>query len=238
MITPPGNPVLTVTDLAIGIRTRHAFVSRVEDIHFSLAPGDILGIAGESGSGKTLTACAIAGLLPPPMSVGRGRVSRRYYSRVQIIWQDPKGFLNPYLSVLTSIMEPMAAFGMGTAADRHNKAYQLMEIMDLSPELAHHKPGHLSGGQCQRIAIARALSISPELLICDEALVSLDLPQQVKIIRLLARMQKELHLALLFISHDKGTVNALCPKAISLSLPCCRGKNVSSSNMNSNARTK
>lgn len=198
----------------------------LDRISLTLAPGEALGLTGPSGSGKTTIARIALGIETPdsgrvlfrgkPVTTPRGRVSRRYFSRVQIIWQDPQGFLNPYLSVLTSIMEPMAAFGRGTAADRRQKAYHLMEMMDLSPGLAHHKPWRLSGGQCQRVAIARALSVSPELLICDEALVSLDLPQQVKIIRLLSRMQKELNLALLFISHDKDTVNALCPRYISL----------------------
>jgi len=198
----------------------------LDRISLTLDPGEALGLTGPSGSGKTTIARIALGIETPdrgrvlfhgnPVTDPRGRVSRHYYSRVQIIWQDPKGFLNPFLPVLTSIMEPMAAFGRGTAADRHKRAYHLMEMMDLSSDLAHHKPGRLSGGQCQRVAIARALSVSPELLICDEALVSLDLPQQVKIIRLLGRMQKELHLALLFISHDEDTVNALCPRAISL----------------------
>jgi peptide/nickel transport system ATP-binding protein len=206
----------------------------LERISLVLEPGEALGLTGPSGSGKTTIARIVLGIEQPdsgkvlfkgtPVTDPRGQVSRHYFSRVQIIWQDPKGFLNPYLSVLQSIMEPMAAFGMGNAADRRSKAYQLMEMMDLSPKLAHYKPGRLSGGQCQRVAMARALSVSPELLICDEALVSLDLPQQVKIIHLLSRMQKELNLGLLFISHDKDAVNALCSRVISLSLPCCQSK--------------
>ena len=198
----------------------------LDRISLTLTPGEALGLTGPSGSGKTTIARIALGIETTdsgrvlyqgnPVTDPRGRVSRHYYARVQIIWQDPKGFLNPHLSVLTSIMEPMAAFGRGPAAARRKKAYHLMEIMDLSPSLAYHKPGRLSGGQCQRVAIARALSVSPELLICDEALVSLDLPQQVKIIHLLSRMQKELNRALLFISHDKDTVNALCPRYISL----------------------
>lgn len=198
----------------------------LDRISLTLEPGEALGLTGPSGSGKTTIARIALGIETPdsgrvlfqgkPVTDPRGRVSRHYYSRVQIIWQDPQGFLNPYLSVLTSIMEPMAAFGRGTATDRRQKAYHLMEMMDLPPGLAHYKPGRLSGGQCQRVAIARALSVSPELLICDEALVSLDLPQQVKIIRLLKRMQKELNLGLLFISHDNDTVNALCTRIIFL----------------------
>lgn len=198
----------------------------LDRISLTLDPGEALGLTGPSGSGKTTIARIALGIETPdsgrvlfqgkPVTDLRGRVSRHYYSRVQIIWQDPQGFLNPYLSVLTSIMEPMAAFGLGTAADRRSRAYHLMEMMDLPPGLAHCTPGRLSGGQCQRVAIARALSVSPELLICDEALVSLDLPQQVKIIRLLKRMQKELNLGLLFISHDNDTVNALCTRIIFL----------------------
>jgi len=201
----------------------------LDRISLMLDPGEALGMTGPSGSGKTTLARLILGIEKPdsgrilfqenPVTDPRGRVSRRYYSRVQIIWQDPAGFLNPFLPVLTSIMEPMAAFDMGNAADRRTRAYELMEMMALPPALAHHKPGQLSGGQCQRVAMARALSVSPALLICDEALVSLDLPQQVTLIRLLKKMQKELNLSLLFISHDKDTVKALCPRVISLASP-------------------
>ncbi len=151
----------------------------LDRISLTLVPGEALGLTGPSGSGKTTLARLILGIEKPdsgqvlfqgnPVTDPRGRVSRRYFSRVQIIWQDPERFLNPYLSVLTSIMEPMAAFDMGNAAYRRTRAYELMEMMALSPTLARHRPGRLSGGQCQRVAMARALSVSPALLICDEA---------------------------------------------------------------------
>ncbi len=198
----------------------------LDSISLTLYPGEALGLSGPSGSGKTTIARIVLGIEKPdsgevlfmgdPIADIRGRVKRSYYSKVQIIWQDPKGFLNPHLSILTSIMEPMAAFGMGSATDRGDKAHRLMEMTGLSSALAWAKPGQLSGGQCQRAAIARALSVSPKLLICDEALVSLDLPQQVKIIQLLGQMQKTLNLTLLFISHDRGAANALCTRIIFL----------------------
>ncbi len=195
-------------------------------VGFEIARSEALGLIGPSGSGKTTIARIALGMVRPDsgqvrfmgktMPYSGKQVKRSHFSKVQMIWQDPKVYLNPFLPIRASIMEPMAAFGMGTKKERLRQAGHLMEILGLPESSASLTPGQLSGGQCQRVAIARALSVSPELLICDEALVSLDLPQQVKIIRRLMAMQKEMGLSLLFISHDTQTVSRLCQRILYL----------------------
>jgi len=196
------------------------------EIKFDIARSEALGLIGPSGSGKTTIARIILGIVRPDsgqvrfmgktISCSGKQAKRAHFSRVQMIWQDPKVYLNPFLPIQTIIMEPMAAFGMGTKKERIRHAGHLMELLGLPESSCRLKPDQLSGGQCQRVAIARALSVSPELLICDEALVSLDLPQQMKIIKLLITMQKEMGLGLLFISHDTKTVSRLCQRILYL----------------------
>ncbi|WP_084691669.1 ATP-binding cassette domain-containing protein [Desulfobacter vibrioformis] len=144
------------------------------------------------------------------------RPNRKFFSRVQMVWQDPFVYLNPFLSVRTSIVEPMAAFGIGTARERRDRADALMQAMGLDPDLGRYRPGMLSGGQCQRAAIARALSVSPELLICDEVLCGLDLPLQADIMAHLTSIQKDFNMALLFISHDRDSTSRVCSRIIHL----------------------
>ncbi len=200
--------------------------SVLKGVGFDIAGSEALGLIGPSGSGKTTIARIALGMDRPDsgrvrfmgktISYSRNRAKRIHFSRVQMIWQDPKVYLNPFLPIRATIMEPMAAFGMGTKKERLRKADHLMEILGLPKSSGCLKPGQLSGGQCQRVAIARALSVSPKLLICDEALVSLDLPQQVKIIKILMTMQKEMGLSLLFISHDTKIVRRLCQRILYL----------------------
>ncbi|MBU0970764.1 MAG: dipeptide/oligopeptide/nickel ABC transporter ATP-binding protein [Proteobacteria bacterium] len=200
--------------------------SVLKGIGFTIARSEALGLIGPSGSGKSTIARIALGMERPdsgqvrfmgkPISYSGNRAKRAHYSRVQMIWQDPKVYLNPFLPIRTIIMEPMAAFGMGKEKERIRKADHLMEILGLPKSSARLKAGQLSGGQCQRVAIARALSVSPKLLICDEALVSLDLPQQVNIIKILMTLQREMALSLLFISHDIKTVSRLCQRILYL----------------------
>jgi len=124
-------------------------------------------------------------------------------------------------------MEPMAAFDMGSIRDRQNRADELMAAMGLDPALGQHRPDMLSGGQCQRAAMARALSVSPDLLICDEALCGLDLPLQVDIMEHLTSIREEFGMALLFISHDQDTTARMCTRIIRMTATAsafCRNK--------------
>ncbi|RJP38550.1 MAG: ABC transporter ATP-binding protein [Desulfobacteraceae bacterium] len=192
----------------------------VGSISFDMRPGEALGLVGPSGAGKSTIAKMILGLERPDEGtiffMGKdicrlsGKARREHFRRVQMVWQDPTVYLNPYQPVLTSIVEPLAAFGLCPADRRQERGLELMEMLGLPASLGRYKPSQLSGGQCQRVAIARALAVSPRLLICDEALVNLDLPQQVAIILLLKKLQNEMELGILFISHDRDTVRALC----------------------------
>ena len=191
-----------------------------------IAPGEALGLSGPSGIGKSTIAKIILGVEPPDtgrifwkgrlIAAAKKRPGRKFYRKVQMVWQDPFVYLNPFLTIRTSIAEPMAAFGMGSARKRQNRADELMQAMGLDPALGRYRPAMLSGGQCQRAAIARALSVSPDLLICDEALCSLDLPLQTDIMEHLTSIRKKSHMALLFISHDRDCTAQMCTRIITL----------------------
>lgn len=200
----------------------------LQNVSLVIRAGEIMGLTGPSGSGKSTLARIILGIEKPD----RGNLffkgddlyhkltikkRRAHFRNVQMIWQDPAVYLNPYQCVLNAVLEPLRAFKIGTSQLRRQRAFECMRMTGLETSLARLTPRQLSGGQCQRVAIARALSIAPHLLICDEALVSLDLPQQVAILKLLKRLQRDLRLAILFISHDQDTVNSLCTRIVQLS---------------------
>ena len=198
----------------------------LERVSLSLAPGEALGLVGPSGAGKsTLARLALGVERPDQGSVlvkGKdierifARARRRLMREVQIIWQDPTVYLNPFQPVLRSIAEPLEAFELAHGSRARARGLELMALVGLSPDLAGRLPRELSGGQCQRVGIARALALAPSVLICDEALVSLDLPAQVRTLHLLSRLRDELGLSLLFISHDEDLVGKLCARCLRL----------------------
>lgn len=203
-----------------------AVVSVLSDFSLGIRAGEAVGLSGPSGIGKSTVLRIILGVEMPDAGevFWKGRLvcdakmrpGRKFFRRVQMVWQDPFVYLNPFLSVRTSIVEPMAAFGIGTVRERRYRADALMQTMGLDPDLGRFRPGKLSGGQCQRAAIARALSVSPELLICDEALCGLDLPLQADIMTHLTSIQEKSNMALLFISHDRGITSRMCSRIIHL----------------------
>jgi peptide/nickel transport system ATP-binding protein len=190
-------------------------VHAVSDLTFDLARGESLGLVGESGSGKSSTAQAIM-QLPPPSSGSvvfegtdlaklKGKDLRSKRPRMQMIFQDPISSLNPRRSVADSIAEPLRVWGRGREAE--GEVRTLLEAVGLDyEEVGGRKPRHFSGGQCQRIAIARALVLEPSLLICDEPVSSLDVSIQAQILNLLHDMRDRYGLTILFISHDLAVV--------------------------------
>jgi ABC-type glutathione transport system ATPase component len=194
----------------------------LHQVSFSLGRGESLGLAGESGAGKTTLTRLILGLEKP--SAGRillkgndlallDRVQRKKIKhQVQIIWQDPYVFLNPYFSVRQLIMEPLQVLGLAKGEELTRRVQALLEMVDLPARCLTSRPHELSGGQCQRVAIARALAVDPELLICDEALASLDLPQQARILDFLTKLQEYTQISYLFVSHDFMLLAKLCSK--------------------------
>jgi peptide/nickel transport system ATP-binding protein len=182
----------------------------VREVSFDVPKGSVLGLVGESGSGKTTLARAIVGLTPSEGAIRLGEVdlSRRSDRRtrtarrsVQMVFQDPRGSLDPRLTAGDTIAE-----GMRRTARRRTRVAELLELVSLDPGIAAVRPHELSGGQRQRVAIARALAADPEVLIADEVTASLDVSVQAVVLNLLRRLQRELGLTMLFISHNLAVV--------------------------------
>ncbi|OWT72818.1 ABC transporter ATP-binding protein [Achromobacter sp. HZ28] len=198
----------------------------VDDVSFDVPRHGTTGVVGESGSGKSTTA-RIALCLERPSAgkvlfdgqdvthLSRGAL-RDFRRRVQVVYQNPYASLDPRFTLARIITEPLEAFGVGNAASRRHRAAQLLEQVELSPALLDRKPAQLSGGQRQRVAIARALAIGPDLLVLDEAVSALDVSVQARILDLLARLQNDLGVSYLFISHDLAVVRQISDHVVVL----------------------
>lgn len=194
----------------------HHFTA-VEDVSFQIRRGQAFGIVGESGSGKTTIARMVAGFTRPSggqLTVDNTEVSqkvnRRDHSRrVQMIFQNPLRALDPCMKVCTQVAEPLRAHGIGTASERHEQALAALAEFDIGADLANALPQTLSGGQLQRVVMARALILKPPLLVCDEPTASLDASKQSEVLELFNRLRDEHNVGLLFISHDLAAVAAV-----------------------------
>ncbi|SDQ07251.1 dipeptide ABC transporter ATP-binding protein [Leucobacter chromiiresistens] len=201
-------------------RGSDAFVA-VDGVSFAVAPGTTHALVGESGSGKTTTGRAIAGFAAPTsgsvrvagteVTELRGGALRQFRRTTQMVYQNPYGSLDPRLSVGQTLAEPLANYriGTGSRADRAERVAHALEVVSLPAEFSQRRPRELSGGQRQRVAIARALIVEPELVVLDEAVSALDVTVQAQILRLLARLQQELGLTYVFISHDLAVVRQI-----------------------------
>ena len=218
--------VLQVSDLVVeyGYRTgllgmTPGSVRAVDGISFDIKPGTTLGLVGESGSGKTSVARAILGIAP--ISGGRillhGRDVRSASARerrdlrrsAQMVFQQPTTSLDPRMKVGLTIAEPLIHLLGMHGRPLATRVAELLELVGLEAGYSSRIPRQLSGGQRQRVAIARAIATSPSLVVCDEPTSSLDVSVQAQIINLLVRLQAELGISYLFISHDLGTVRQI-----------------------------
>ncbi|MFF3173397.1 dipeptide ABC transporter ATP-binding protein [Streptomyces sp. NPDC057900] len=172
----------------------------VDGVSLTVRHGETLGIVGESGSGKTTLGRMLVGLLEPTS----GRLSR--VDRVQMVFQDPVSSLNPRRSVGESVADPLRARGQRDESAIRARVRDLLERVGLDPEQYDRYPHEFSGGQRQRVGIARALAAEPRLIVCDEAVSALDVTTQAQVTALLAELQRELGLALVFIAHDLAVV--------------------------------
>lgn len=204
-----------------------ASLGAVESVSLTLRAGETLGIVGESGCGKSSLARAILRLIPA--SAGRvswlGRDLRDFSSvelralrrEMQVVFQDPFASLDPRMSMLESVAEPLAIFRRAlTGSQRAREASQMLERVGLDASLANRYPHELSGGQCQRAAIARALVLQPKLLVCDEPVSSLDVSVQSQVLELLKHLQRQMQLSMLFISHNLAVVRQLSQRVLVL----------------------
>jgi peptide/nickel transport system ATP-binding protein len=192
-------------------------VRAVSDVSFDVAAGETLGLVGESGCGKSTTGRAVALVHPPDSGSVRfagteltslnPRELRQARTKVQMVFQDPISSLNPRRRVKDIVAEPLVIWGRGNRAERSAKVREMLESVGIDPDSAgDRRPGEFSGGQCQRISIARALMAGPDLLICDEPVSALDVSVQAQILNLLADLKSKFSLTMVFIAHDLAVV--------------------------------
>ena len=207
-----------IVDIVSGAPRR--MVRAVDGVSLELRRGETLGLVGESGCGKSTLGRAVLRLVEP--TAGRVlfdgadvlQLDRpglfAFRRRAQMVFQEPHASLNPRLTVAQTLGEALRVHRLCPAASIPQRVEELMATVGLSPDLAARRPAALSGGQCQRVGIARALALGPDLLIADEAVSALDVSIQAQVLNLLMRLQAEMHLTMMFISHDLGVVRHLC----------------------------
>ena len=213
-----GDRVLSIEDLVVEFKVgRGNTVKAVSGISFDVLRGETLGIVGESGCGKSTTGRAIM-QIPAPTSgsivfEGQDLTTlsnndvREARTRVQMIFQDPVSSLNPRRSVRDSVLEPLEIWDRGTKEERGKLVDEILESVGIDPaRAAESKPHQFSGGQCQRISVARALVLDPTLIICDEPVSALDVSVQAQVLNLLEDLKKKFGLTLVFIAHDLAVV--------------------------------
>lgn len=220
------HPALDITDLHVQLpeaRTgRLTEIVRGADVR--IQPGQAVALVGASGCGKTTLARAAMRLVPASsgsitvdgrdITHLRGRALRRVRRHMQMVFQDPGGSLNGRMRVSELVMEPLLVHDVADREAARARAFELLVRCGLDDDAADHWPHQFSGGQRQRIAIARALATDPLLLVCDEPTSALDVSVQARVLNLLADLQEERQLAMLFITHDLAVARRVCSEVI------------------------
>jgi oligopeptide transport system ATP-binding protein len=231
-------PILKVDDVKVwfDIRRQGAWpwekprkLKAVDGVSFELNPGETLGIVGESGCGKSTLARAVMQMVP----VAGGSVlwlgdelvgldtahMRRHRKEMQMIFQDPLASLNPRMTIGQIVAEPLKThFPQMSGEEQKARVREVLDTVGILPNLVNRYPHEFSGGQCQRIGIARSLVVDPQLIICDEPVSALDVSIQAQVINLLMELQKETGVALIFIAHDLSVVKHISDRVMVLYL--------------------
>jgi oligopeptide transport system ATP-binding protein len=230
-------PILSVRELKVHfpipaggmLRRRYIPLKAVDGVSFDLAAGETLGIVGESGCGKSTLGRALLQLIPPTdgqviwlgenLAGYDSSAMQRHRRDLQIVFQDPLASLDPRMPVGESIAEPLTTHEPGLAkAEVKARVQEMMRAVGLLPQMLNRYPHEFSGGQCQRIGIARAMILRPKLIVCDEPVSGLDVSIQAQIVNLLMSLQREFGLSLIFISHNLAVVRHICHRIMVLYL--------------------
>ncbi|MBI5958922.1 MAG: ABC transporter ATP-binding protein [Chloroflexi bacterium] len=203
------------------------YVKAVDDVSFTIKRGEVLGLVGESGCGKTTTGRVILRAETPTEGsiifqdkekgevdlalLGRDQL-RGIWRNIQLIFQDPYSSLNPRMTLEQIVGEPLRNYRLGSGSALQDRVAELLGLVGLRPEYMSRYPHAFSGGQRQRIGIARALALNPQMIICDEPVSALDVSIQAQILNLLQDLQAQFQLTYLFISHDLSVVRHLCDR--------------------------
>lgn len=229
-------PILSVRDLKVhfpipgkGLFAKDRPLKAIDGVDFDLYPGETLGVVGESGCGKSTLGRAILQLIAPSGGqvawLGKNIVGIPHHDMqplrrdLQIIFQDPLASLNPRMTIGEIIAEPLVTHKPELGKDEiKTRVKRMMARVGLLPQMINRYPHEFSGGQCQRIGIARAMILEPKLIVCDEPVSALDVSIQAQIVNLLQELQREFDLSLIFISHDLSIVRHICHRIMVLYL--------------------
>ena len=223
------DPVLAVDALVRHFTVRKGFpnpvtvtVRAVDGVSFAVGQGEAFGLVGESGCGKSTVARTALRLIEPDQGAirfrgtdvraARGRALKALRRKMQMVFQDPYSSLNPRRGIAATLTEPMAVHGLARGAEARARAGRLLEEVGLPPAALDRYPHEFSGGQRQRLGIARALSVEPELLVADEPVSALDVSVQAQVLLLLRDLQQRRGLSFLFVSHDLAVVRWFCAR--------------------------
>lgn len=222
------SPIIRLENVKMYFPEMHGFQKKylraVDDVSFSIYSGETVGLVGESGCGKSTLGKAVAGLLNPTegniffhqedVKKLQGEQKIKYRKNVQMIFQDPAASLNPRLNVYKIILEPLLYNVTMSTTEKDNLVREMIKVVGLPEDAVERYPHEFSGGQQQRIGIARSLVLNPEFIICDEAVSALDVSVQAQILNLLKRLKQEYNLTYLFISHNLSVVKHMCDRVI------------------------
>jgi oligopeptide/dipeptide ABC transporter ATP-binding protein len=217
-------PLLEISDATVTFDTPGGAITPVDGVSLTIETGETVGLVGESGCGKSTLGRLILRLvdaaggsvrfLDTELSTSTPARLRALRRELQVIFQDPRGSLDPKMQIRSIVAEPLRVHGIGSGDERRQRVDEMLGLVGIDPSFGHRKPRELSGGQQQRVAIARALVTNPRLVICDEPVSALDVSIQAQVVNVLQDLKERLGVAYLFISHNLAVVRHLSDRVV------------------------